>query len=420
MRALNIFIRYVLPLAALAAGFIITLLLLKSGPQARPMPSRSSSIMVETTTVAFGNYPAQIQAMGVVTPSRSVEVRPQVSGQVIEISEKLVPGGRFTKGEILLQLDPTDYRLLRDQQKDAVTQAENDLAIEQGKQLVVQREYELLGESVSEAEKQLMLRKPQLSSLQTALSTSQAKLDQAELNLARTTIRAPYDGIIGELNVNIGSWVSTSSALATIIGDQTYWIEASVAEKQLQWITIPTAEDKRTSTVRIYNPSAWGETTFRDGSVIKLLPGLESQGRMARLLVAVSDPLSQMETNVGKPPLLLDSYVRLEITGKTIPNSVQLPREYLRDGNKVWLFGDDSTLAFREISIGFKNRDNVLVTSGISKEDRVITSDIATPVEGLVLIGPVTKPPGDSRGNRSDRPKSLAAASSPERGGEHE
>lgn len=417
---LSICIRYILPVAVLAAGVLITLLLLKSGPQPKPRPSRAIGVRVETIDVRLGTYPTQIQAMGVVKAARSVEISPQVSGQVIEISENLVPGSRFSEAEVLLQLDPTDYQLLFEQQKNLVIRAENDLALEQGKQLVAKQEFTLLDQQVSEAEQRLMLRQPQLSTLQTALLIAQAQKDQAQLNLERTTIRAPFDGIIDDLNVNIGSWVGSSSRLATIVGSQRYWIEAAIPQKELQWVMLPTEDQAMASRVRIYNPSAWGPDTFREGQVIQLLPRLGTQDRMARVLIAVTDPLAQTSENAGKPQLLIDSYVRLEITGKPLEDAVQLPRQYLRDGDTVWLYSDQATLTFRPVTIGFKNQDQALLIGGITSGDRVIISDIATPIAGMALQNSARNHTKTGPGAAAGQPKPGAAANYVEQGGDHE
>ncbi len=382
---LDICIRYVLPVVALAVGILITLHLLKTGPQARPTPAVSSGVLVETTTLSYDSHPTVIQAMGVVTASRTTELKPQVSGQIISMSDNLIPGGRFAEGDPLLQLDPSDYRLALEQQENEVVKAQNDLDLEQGNQLVVKREYDLLNEQVSEEEKLLMLRQPQLSSLQTELSIARAKKKQAELNLARTAASAPYNGIVQNLNVNVGTWVSSSSALATLVGSDSYWVEVSVPEAQLQWVNVPAGPDEQGSRVRIFNSSAWGENTYREGYLIRLLPGLETQGRMARLLVEVDDPLSLKSTNAGKPRLMIDSFVSVEIEGKAIAQAVELPREYLRNGGQIWVLDETGKLAIRDVSIGFKNRDTVLVTDGIVGGEKVVTSDISTPVEGLVL-----------------------------------
>jgi RND family efflux transporter MFP subunit len=272
-----------------------------------------------------------------------------------------------------------------EQQENQVIQAQNELDIEKGNQLVAQKEYALLNEQVSEEEMRLMLRQPQFSTLQTKLSIAKSQKEQAELNLSRTAIIAPFNGIVQSSNVNIGTWVSSGSVLAAMVGSDTYWVEVSVPEHQLDWVRLPVGNDGQGSRVKIFNTAAWEEEEFRDGRLIRLLPGLETKGRMARLLVEIDDPLALDTENNGKPKVMIGSFVRVEIEGRQIHRAVELPREYLRNGNQIWVYDETGKLAIQDVSIGFKNRDSVLITARVKDGESIVISDISTPVEGLVL-----------------------------------
>jgi len=284
-----------------------------------------------------------------------------------------------------MQLDPQDYELAFRQQKNGVIQAQNNLEIEQGNQIVAARELELLGEQVTESEKRLMLRGPQLQTLENELEIAQAKLDQARLDLERTTLKAPFNGIVQTREVNIGSWVSTASTVATLVGTDSFWVEVSIPEEQLQWVHIPSGNGDVGSTVRIYNPSSWGSDRYRTGQVVQLLPTLETQGRMARLLIEVEDPMSLREGNESQPKVLIGSFVRVSIEGKIVENVMILTRDYLRNGNTLWVYEPDGTLGIREVNIVFKNQDIVLVNGAISEKDELVVSSLSTPIAGMKL-----------------------------------
>lgn len=374
-----------LPAMVLIAGGLITLHLLGSGPQAKPMPKGKNVVLVETIPALYGSYPTVINAMGVVKAAQTIELKPQVSGEITSISDELIPGGNFSKGNTLLQINPMDYQLLIRQQASLVAQAKNNIELEKGNQMVAQRELDLLGEQVSAFEKGLMLRQPQLHNLENELEVAQAQYEQAQLDLERTTILAPFNGMIQTRDVNIGTWVSSSSSLATLIGTDSYWVEVSVPEDQLQWISVPDKDQKQGATVKIYNPSAWGEGNYRQGEVIQLLPSLESQGRMARLLIAVNDPMSIDSANADKPQVLIDSFVRVAIEGVPVSHSLEISREFLRNGKELWVLKNDGTLDVRDVTIAFKNQENVLITAGIDEKEEVIVSSLSTPVPGMLL-----------------------------------
>ena len=169
---------------------------------------------------------------------------------------------------------------------------------------------------------------------------------------------------------------------------------------KLKWIKVPERNGKDDSTARIYYESAWGPQVFRTGKVRKIRPAIEPGGRMAGVIVEMADPLGIAPDNREKPVLLLDSCVRVEIEGKTLENSVKLPRIALRDGDSAWVLTDDGTLDIRAVTIGAQAPEHVFVTDGLEEGMRLITSDIPTPVEGMKLrahSGETGQPAGDRK-----------------------
>jgi len=99
----------------------------------------------------------------------------------------------------------------------------------------------------------------------------------------------------------------------------------------------------------------------------------------------VDDPLALEQVNADKPQILIDSFVRVVIDGKNISKAFEISREYMHGGNQLWVYGEGGKLAIRDVAVGFKNRDSVLIISGVRSGDEVITTSIPTPVEGLAL-----------------------------------
>jgi len=318
-------------------------------------------------------------------PAREVVLQPQVSGEVLTISDELVPGGRFRKGEQLLRIDPADYELAVRQRESELAQARSNLKIEQGQQVIARSEFELLGEPTAGEDNALMLRKPQLESVRASVATAQATLERAKLDLARTRIRAPFNAIVQSREVNTGTRVTPVSKLATLIGTDRYWLELSVPVDQLQWLEIPGISAGQGSAVRVYDEAAWGPDKFRRGRVIRLAGDLENEGRMARVLVAVDDPLALQPEHAGAPVLLLNSYVRAVIEGRTLSNVARVDRALLRGEDQVWLMGSDGRLQIRTVTIPFRGPHSVLVSEGLAAGERLVVTDLSAPVEGMAL-----------------------------------
>jgi RND family efflux transporter MFP subunit len=375
----------VLPVLVLTVGVTLAVILVRTSPRSTPRPPQRTARLVEVLPVEMKAQSTALQAFGTVRPAREVTVYPRVAGEIIDISPSLIPGGRFDGGEMLLTIDPIDFQLQVRQRQADVAAARANLSLEMGQQAVALREYELLGETISEENRDLVLRKPQLAQAQATLSASESALDLAELDLERTTVTAPFNATVRTRNVNKGMQVSTVTELVTVTGSDEYWVELTLPVSQLKWVRVPRHEQEEGSRVHIRSQASTGEAGHRDGVILRLLPDLEPDGRLARLLVSVMDPLALLPKNAGKPPLILGDYVSAEIVGIGLPRAVSLDRRFFRDGDYVWLMNADHQLELRPVEVAFRSVDTLLVTAGLDTGEKVITTDLPAAVEGMAL-----------------------------------
>lgn len=383
-RIARFFLHVLLPLIALACGIAITFYLLETKPKAKPGKRPSTAMLVEVQKVVSGPQVTILEAMGEIIPARQIEIRPRVSGEISQVSKEFLPGGFFSTNQPMLSIDRTDYDLIVSQLESEVARVESDLALEMGNQRIAQRELALLGEEVSADEKALILRKPQLDKLYATKTFAESKLSQARLNLERTDIAAPFNGIITSRMVDTGAKISESTILATLVGTDAFWLQLTLPEEQLQWVKIPSNSDEEGSTVKIFSQGSTGGS-YRTGQVIRLSAALEEQGRMAQLLVRVEDPLCLKSENRDKPKLLLGSYVRAEIDGITIASGVRLNRSHIHEGNSVWLMDNKGLLDIRQVDVIFRGRNHVIVNGGMKDAERLVTSALSSPVAGIPL-----------------------------------
>jgi RND family efflux transporter MFP subunit len=293
----------------------------------------------------------------------------------------MVPGGFFTKDETLVTIDPIDYKLAIMRLQSEVAKAQNDLELEMGNQRIARKEYEILGQEVTKIEKKLMLRDPQLGITKATLQGVKATLAQAELNLKRTQVHAPFNGVVLSRSVNFGTRVTESTILARLVGTDEFWLKLAIPTDQLRWIIFPKG-GREGSKVRIFLQAEENGGSIRTGRVIRLAADVEDKGRMAAVYVAVKDPLCQLPENSDKPKFLLGSFVRAEIEGTELSSVVPINRDYLRENNSIWLMKDDNTLEIREVNIVAKTKDQVLVGSGLENGELLIVSGLSSPVAG--------------------------------------
>ncbi|MFZ5601166.1 MAG: efflux RND transporter periplasmic adaptor subunit [Pseudomonadota bacterium] len=376
-----LWLRFGLPLLVLVVAVLVTWQLMSSSPKAARAHKEREARLVETIAVTQADTLVPVQAWGEVKPARSITLKAQVSG-IVKTLEAREPGTFFRQGDTLLQLDTTDYELALAQRRSELEQALANLEIEQGNQAVALSEYELLGTQASAAEKKRMLRGPQLQSANAQVAAARAAVEEARTQLARTTVTAPFEAVLQERHVDVGSHVTISGNLLELVGAEAAWLEVAVPVTQLRWIRFPGAGSMG-STVKIFYDQVWAPQQMRTGRVIRLLSQLEENGRMARVLVQVEDPFARTDANRDQPRLMLGSFVRTEIEGIPVQQAVVIPRALLRENDTVWILKDGNTLEIRAVTVAYRDQENVFIAEGIRAGEQVISSALSTATDGM-------------------------------------
>jgi len=380
---------FLIPLAIVAIGVVAAFLIIKTAPQPRKITPQKAVPQVRVEVVRLAKENVTLAAMGTVVPARRLELKARVGGEVVGIHPEFVEGGLIHQGEVILTIDPADYELAVAQKKSRVAEAHYALKLELGHQEVAKREWELLGggKPASELDLELALRKPHLDKARAEVAAAEAELKQARLDLARTRITAPFNGIVLAKNVEKGTQVGTQEILAELAGTDEYWVQVSLPVDRLGWFNVPRTNGENGASVRIFPD---GNQEFH-GRVLKLLGDLEEEGRMARVLVTVPDPFGRSSKDKSRRPLLIGQYVRVRIAGKEMENAARIPRSALREGKQVWLVGEDGKLRAREVVVAWREEESLLVREGLNDGDRLVITEMAAPEEGM-LVQVVSEP----------------------------
>lgn len=368
----------------LLVGATVIWLIFKTEPSAtRSNVARESAMLVEVTSMSRGRYTPVVEVMGQVMPAREVMLGSQVNGEIIAQSEAFTPGRQVEKGQELLQIEPADYRATLLQRRSELQQAQADLTLEQGQQAAALQEFQLLGKDIKSANESLILRKPQLQQARAQVDAARAAVQQAELALARTRVRAPFDAQVISRDVTLGSQVSPGEPLGRLVGTREYWVEAAVPLSKLRWLSFSTAANAPAAPVTLSHDTIWPAGQTREGRLTQLVGELDTNARMARVLVTVEDPLA-LDQSAGEPPLILGTFVNLKIDGRPLENVMRLDRNLLRRNNTVWVM-EDRKLAIREVEIAFQSETYAYIDAGLKTGDQVITNDLASVVSGASL-----------------------------------
>lgn len=273
---------------------------LTNQPRAARKPTDRIIPLVETINPQVIDFQTTVHALGNVIPAQSVDLTPRVEGTVVSVSDSFIEGGLLKRNEEIVKLDPTDYELRLRQAESDLTRAQFNLKLELGQQAIAKREFEMLGNNLDELATELIQRKPHLEASKAALKAAEAALEQARLNLDRTRTLAPFDAVVVERNANIGSRVTASAngaPLVRLVSTESFWIDVALPIDKLRWIDIPGINGLEGAPVKVTFENAWGPDAFRIGVVKRLKADVEPEGRMAKLLVEVNDPMALKPAN---------------------------------------------------------------------------------------------------------------------------
>lgn len=367
-------LRYLAPVLVVvgAVGVARALIAARKAPPKVERPARV--IPVQVAEAQLLNAPPTYEAYGVVGSLRELVVRPVVGGPVVTLHPNMIEGGRVSQGEVLFGVDPRDYELAIAMAHATLLGAEADLAIEEGNAAVAKSEWELLEGSIetTAAGKSLVLREPYLAKQRAVLKSAKAQLDQAKLNLERATVVAPFDAVILSESLELGSQVAAGSEVAMIVATEAFLVEVNIPAERTATLDFGGTP----ATIRLSEGTG---TQPRQGELLRLAGEVDAAGRMVRAQVALLNPME------GKAPLLLGSYVRVDVPLLASPDTLSIPRGALREGDIVWLAKDGQELSFQAVTVGLRRDHDVLISAGLEPGQRVITSPIAVPVPGTAL-----------------------------------
>lgn len=422
-RSLVLALKVIAPALVIAASIGVFKHLKATKPEAKRRKPPISRPLVEVQSVSQGSKVTAISGNGTVMAAQQMVVMPQISGQITKQHPALQEGGIVKAREMLITIDNREYELAASEASANIARARLELQVERGRKRIAEREWKLVETTdlTSPEGKALALRLPHIRQVKAQLAAARTAKERAQLSVDRAEIRAPYNAIVVKEGVELGQVVGPQSQVATLIGTDAFWVKVSVPVHDIPRLRIPgvNAETEQASGATVRLKGGEGLTATWPGTVKRLLDEVDPRGRMAQLIVEVKDPLDLEAPDNGQPvPLLRGAYVEVELQGETLNRVVEIPRVALRNGNAVWTLDADHRLRIKPVTVAFRSRQTVLIGAGLGADDRIITSRIAAPVEGMELDTAETQkakraaaasPPAERTGDASGAPKAEAA-----------
>jgi RND family efflux transporter MFP subunit len=375
-------LKIVLPVLVLAGAAFLTAVMVLMREEVKKEKPEVLPPLVRAVTVHQQDIPLIIRGHGTVLPRTETTLVPQVSGRVVSISPSFGQGGFFEPDEVLVTIDDTDYRLAQAQAQAILAQAKHRLAREEAEAELARKEWEAYGKGDPDP---LVLRKPQLDEARAGLTSAEAALDLAKLNLSRTMIRAPFAGRVRTKMIDIGQVVAPGTPLARLYAVDYAEVNIPIPLDDLEFLDVPLGYqgdiDGQGPRVTLRSRLAGAERTWT-GRIVRMGAEIDPKTRMLHAVVRVEDPYAR-STEAERPPLMVGLFVNAEIQGRIAPGAIRLERGAIRDGGQILVVDDQDTLRFLKIEVVRYEGETAIIGAGLADGQRVCLSPLEIATEGM-------------------------------------
>ncbi len=374
--------KVLLPIALVAGSAVLAIALVVARPRASSDVHEPPAPLVRVVEAAPGDVALVVRTQGRVEPRAEIDLVVEVGGKVLEVAPTLAAGGFFRTGDLLVRLDPLDYRLAVDRTKAEVARAEVRVAMEKAEAEVAVREWKDMGEGAAPP---LVRREPQQAEAAAALSAARALLAQAERDLARTEIRAPFDGRVRSEDVDVGQFVSRGEKLARIYSTDVAEIRLPLVDEDLAYLDLPMA--RRDADAGMQGPEVTVQADFAGrrwrwkGRIVRTEGQIDPTTHVIHAVARVDDPYGGDDPS--RPPLAAGLFVEAEIAGRLVRGVVTLPRAAMRGESRVLVVDAEERLRSRKVRVLRREADHVIVSEGVEGGDRVCVSPLEVATDGM-------------------------------------
>ena len=386
------------------AGGIILAIALIGGLSAAK--GRNKAIEVRIEPVEKRDLVASVTASGQVQPHTKVDLASDITGRIVRLSVK--EGELVTKGQFLLEIDPSQYRASAERAAAAVASAQSQSATARPSLIQAQRNYSRLlalkkenptlvsDEQVEQLKTQVEVAQAQLAGANNGIAQSQASLRDAQSQLAKTSIFAPMTGRVTRLNVRegetaiMGTLNKDAATLLTISDMSLLETKVKVDETDVSRIALGDST--------VIQIDAFPDTTFV-GRVSQISNSSLKAGASASpadqainyevTITLVNAPattrpdfsatakiITDTRKNVLSIPIIAltvrEDSLKKDSGGVTLAKAAPTKQVGKRDVEGVFAVGADNKVSFKPVKVGIAGEKYFEVVSGLKEKDKIV------------------------------------------------
>ena len=372
-----------MPAAIIGSAVVISIAMNLLKPPPLTAESPDTALVVKTQLLHAANATLAVESQGTVLPRTQTLLTSEVSGTVLQVSPQFVVGGTFKAGDLLLQIDPTDYKVALQRAKANLISMNAQLTFERARATQAEKEWAMTGRPTEEAPL-LALRKPYLEEARANVLQAEAEVTQAQLKLERTAIRVPYTGMVSTKAVDIGQYVSVGANLGETFAIDFAEVRLPLTKRDLSMMDSFSQVDREHHLQVTLLGSADGNEKRWNARLVRSEGVIDKVNRSLYVVAQVDDPYgrnSDNKTNVT--PLLMGTFVTAIIGGKSIANAFAIPRHALLEGSKIALVDDEQRLRLKSVEPIYADQEFYYLIDGIEEGAEIIVSTVGVPLEGM-------------------------------------
>ena len=351
----------------LGVAVAVSVLLSTTRKEPPKKPVENLAMLVEVVELESVDARFPVRSQGTVRPRTETVLSAEVSGTIVEVSPKFIPGGVFEADEVLVRIDPTDY-------KSAVTQAEA---------LLRQRRIEY--EGAKKLRSQGYRAESEYASAAAALATADAELVRAKRNLERTYIRLPYSGMVRSKHADLAQFVNPGTQLGVTFATDYAEVRLPLTDRDLAFVDLPVAaEITATGESRgpevILSAEQRGRLVEWPAQIVRSEGVVDESSRVTYAVAKIDDPYALDDQH---EPLPMGTFVTASIEGVAMQGLLRVPRHALHGSNQLLFVDSENRLRIRSVNIVRADAEYAYISGGAEAGERVILTAMESPINGM-------------------------------------
>jgi multidrug efflux system membrane fusion protein len=378
-------LRYVvMPFIIIFSAIVLLIIVSSLAPKPEKKPIVHKAPLVEVMGVTQQDITFVIESQGNIIPRTVTHLIAEVSGRVVDVSDRFKVGGYFAKGEQLLALNDIDYKIALIQAESNLASANANLIEEKARGEQAKSEWLMSGQSLDKAPV-MALRTPNLQRAEADLKAAEATLVSAKIKLKRTKILAPYDAMIQEKNVDIGQFVSTGSSMAKTFAIDYAEARLPIKQRDVLFLDLPQIDQNNNAGALVDIQLEVGRDIAHWPAKLSRYEGVvDSKSRVHYVIAQIDDPYSLL-TKTNQQELRMGSFINADIQGKRVEGVIAFPRDALHGANTIYTVDENSHLHIQKISLLRTDAEFAYSRDVLPPNHQLVITMLETPVEGMEL-----------------------------------